>query len=34
MVADMKVVVVHLLPAAAAGLAPTVVPTLACNTSQ
>ena len=31
---DVEVVVVHLQPAAAAGLAPTVVPNLACNTSQ
>jgi len=34
MVADVEVVVVRLRPAAAAGLAPTVVPSLASSTSQ
>ena len=34
MVADVEVMVVHLLLATATGLAPVVVPALACNTSQ
>ena len=33
-VVDMEAVVVRLLPAAAAGLASTAMPTLVCNTSQ